>query len=137
MTPNTIYVPPDRCADTGKTYDGLIVGWGAYTHISGSRQRIAFLKEMRRHVGKGDPLLLSFWARSQIRASDLKVTMVVANMIRSLFRRERVELGDMLSNLGYAHFFTREEISSELRKGGFEMVEYPGQGVHNAVGVAV
>ncbi|MDT8402617.1 MAG: hypothetical protein RQ743_13060, partial [Bacteroidales bacterium] len=33
------YLPRDTVPEEGRKYDGIIVGWGAYTHIRGSEHR--------------------------------------------------------------------------------------------------
>lgn len=38
--------PRDECPPSGKTYDGSVVGWGAYMLIFGRDRRIAFLRSM-------------------------------------------------------------------------------------------
>ena len=45
----------------------------------------------------------------------------VANPIRALLGREPVDVGDALVP-HYVHHFTRQEVESELRAGGFELV---------------
>ena len=128
--------PPDRCPGTEKVYDGLIVGWGAYTHIQGRRRRVAFLREMRARVREGGPILLSFWVRAYANRTDLRAAALAADFLRALRLRRRTERGDALTVLGYAHYFDREEIAGELREGGFAVAEYDETEGGWAVGLA-
>ena len=40
-------VARDQCPASGERYEGLILGWGSYSQIQGSAERIAFLTEMQ------------------------------------------------------------------------------------------
>jgi SAM-dependent methyltransferase len=87
---------PDEVPESLGIYDGLIVGWGAYLHIQGRHARVEFLKQFRRHVHLGGPILLSFWARES-EARGFRWTYAVARCVRRLRRsREPVEPGDSL-----------------------------------------
>ena len=109
---------PDRVPNDLGTYDGLIVGWGAYMHIVGRSSRIRFLQELHRHVPFGGPLLLSFFRRDD-QDRLFRVTNRVARLIRRA--REPVEVGDTISNT-FDHHFTRPEVDAELCEAGFRLI---------------
>lgn len=126
--------PRDDCPPLTQTYDGLIVGWGAYMLIQGRRNRIAFLRKLRALVRPQGPILLSCFTRP----GDLiyfRVIALVACPIRRLRRREPVELGDALAP-NYVHYFTKHELAQELHEGGFELVYYGADDYGHAVGMA-
>jgi len=127
---------PDRCPESGKIYDGLIVGWGGYTHMQGRDRRIAFLREMRSQCRNGSPILVSFFSVAHTSRLELKVTYLTARAVRAILCREQIVFGDSLNLNGYAHYFTREEIASELADGGFRLVHYSEEGNPHAIGIA-
>ena len=102
-------------------------------HIQGRRRRIAFLREARRTLPQGAPLLCSFWVRQPTRY--YAVVKRSANVARHIGRTERVELGDSLT-FGYVHSFTRAEIAAELDAGGFRMTAFAAKPYGHAVAVA-
>ena len=131
-----ILSPPDRVPDQFGTYDGLIMGWGGYMHIAGRQTRIQFLKQFRRHVRAGGPILLSFFTRGG-ESQQLSWIFKIAQFIRPLFRNdEAVELGDTLFGT-FDHYFTQEEIKRELEASGFQLEYYSEKPYGHAVGRAV
>jgi hypothetical protein len=127
MAPDIRAAPWDRCLDTDREYDGVIIGWGAYMHIRGRERRVAFLRELRSKVAVGAPVLLSFYVTSPNSRYFRWVARVGAPLARVL-GREPVAVGDCLLPF-YAHFFTQERLEAELAAGGFglvafELVEY-------------
>ena len=127
-------VPPDQCPIGHKIYDGIIIGWGAYTFIHGREQRIAFLKKLRVQTRAGAPILLSFFDLPE-NARRFKVIVTIGNAIRWMLRRNFLEIGDDLKST-YVHYFTREEIESELNEGGFDLTFYSTFQHGHAVGIA-
>jgi len=104
-------------------YGGLVMGWGGYTHIIGRNARVLFLRQFRKHVKPGGPLLLSFFARSE-QSRRLYWVCKIARLIRVLRgSREVVELGDTLDRT-FDHHFTRAEIRKEIEDAGFEFVYF-------------
>ncbi len=129
------YAAPDTCPDVGTTFDGLIVGWGAFMLIQGRERRIELLRSMRAQTSPGAPILLSFFHRSEAERR-FALTAAVANGIRRLRgRSSRVAVGDDLAP-EYVHFFTREEVTAELEEAGFSLVFYGAEPYGHAVGVA-
>lgn len=115
--------PADRLPEsvTGP-FDEVLVGWGGYTHIRGRDARVAFLAELRALLEEEAPMILSFMLRG---AEDrrFRLTVSLARAIHRLRRSdEPVELGDTVSGT-FDHFFTWEEVESELALAGFAVVE--------------
>ncbi len=134
--PPTLAVGPANGLPAGdKQYDGVIVGWGTYTLIAGRAARTALLRQIRARVAPGAPVLLSFFDRTGDTGS-YRLTAGIANAIRTVLRRPKVEIGDTLS-ISYAHRFTKQEIAAELTQAGFETVLFKREPYAHAVGVAV
>lgn len=138
FTPNVRLISRDQCPKSDKVYDGIIIGWGAYMLIQGKKQRITFLKDLNARARGRSPILLSFFYRPDATRKKLYFgsIAVIANIIRRcLGRRDWVEVGDDLALTGHVHYFTREEIISELHKGGFELVFFSQYNYGHAVGL--
>lgn len=128
-------VPRDTVPDGPAKYDGLVIGWAAYTLMSGRARRVELLRALRTKVESGAPILLSFHGRS---AGDARyrIAVTVGNLWRRLLGRERVEVGDFLDP-NFVHQFIEDEVVAELWAGGFEVRAYtPGDDAY-AVAVAV
>jgi hypothetical protein len=135
MTPDIKLAPWDRCPDFDGKYDGVIVGWGGYTHIRGRERRVMFLRELRDRVAVGSPILLSFYTVT-VDNRLFRGIPRIGNVLARIFRRDRVEFGDCLIP-NYAHFFTEEQIKSELKESGFEMISFEKVEYGHSVGRAV
>ncbi|HET6616274.1 MAG TPA: class I SAM-dependent methyltransferase [Gemmatimonadota bacterium] len=129
------WTPWDHGPDTDRTYDGVIVGWGAYMLIRGRDRRVRFLRELRDRVAPGAPLLLSFYTTRK----DTRYFRGIAWIGRRVARilgRDPVQVGDCLAP-NYTHFFTRERLEAEMTEGGFEPLAFDhleyGHGVGRAV----
>jgi hypothetical protein len=127
--------PPDQVPSGSSCYEGIIVGWGAYSHIPTRLRRVQFLKALRRRMQPGSPILLSFF----LRAGDSRYHAFVyriANATRQLLRgqKEPLELGDHLT-WSYSHWFTREEVEAELGEASIRMVHFGEVGDGHAVGI--
>ena len=118
-----------------KQYDGIIVGWAAYTLIAGKSSRTALLKQVRSRCAPGAPILLSFFHRSGD-TPFYRLSTTIANAIRLLLRRSRLEIGDTLP-VYFAHRFTEREIAEELTAAGFRPVLFQTTPYAHAVGIAV
>ncbi|MDD5559557.1 class I SAM-dependent methyltransferase [Candidatus Methylomirabilis sp.] len=118
--------------------EAIIIGWCGYHHIPGRARRIGFLKQLRRLVDGGAPMLLSFFTRSDSGRYE-KLVWRVARATRFLggFRAEPVELGDRLMVSTSAHCFEKEEVELELAAGGFRLAYYSDKEYGHAVGIAV
>jgi hypothetical protein len=124
----------DVFPDGVESCDGVVVGWGSYMLIAGRRRRVAFLRAARQRLRAGDPILLSFFAHSA-RPRYFTVVAGIANAVRSVRRREAVEVGDAIGG-NFLHCFTRAEIEDELAAGGFELVDFRFSPYGHAVGRA-
>ena len=127
--------PMDRCPDIEGKYDGLIVGWGAYGHIQDSDQRVAFLRQLRDLASAGSPLLLSFFVRKDKGPRRFLVTALVGNLIRIITLRKRLDMGDMVPS-SFVHYFTEEEIASELERADYQSVFFDTWQYGHAVALA-
>lgn len=118
-------------------YDGLIVGWSAYTHIPTKLRRIAFLQALRERALPHSPLLISFFPR--VTYSYDVVVYRTATLCRFFLRgdRELLNPGDHLEWSRYVHRFSRDEVEAELRTAGFRIAHYGEEGGGGqAVGIA-
>jgi hypothetical protein len=126
---------PDTVPSGPAVYDGLIVGWGAYTHIPTRLRRIAFLEALRQRASPHSPLLISFFTRHPDLYDD--VAYRTATICRFFADREPLSLGDHLEWHRYVHRFTRDEVEVELRTAGFRIEHYNEEsGAGQAVGIA-
>lgn len=115
-------------------YDGIIVGWGSYTHMRGRDARISMLRGLRRQAASDAPVLLSFWLnKGQNRY--LPWIRQVGRAARWLGGTQGVELGDAL-NPDFVHRFTEQEIENELSAGGFELIVFDDRDFGHAIGTA-
>lgn len=105
-----------------KRYNGIIIGWGAYTHIQGSKTRIAFLSALKPYCMAETHIMISFLLNDGSARKD-SIIKNVSNFFRSFTGRDKTEAGDRLLSY-YAHFFKKAEIESELNASGFSMVDY-------------
>jgi hypothetical protein len=122
--------------DIEDVYGGVIVGWAAYGHIPGRKNRVRFLRAVRSHAAIGAPLLLSFFPRGE-RSRRYNLTYGVARRLRTLRGSDdEVEYGDILHQGAFLHLFTEDEIQSELAEAGFELIEYSRVPFAHAVGLA-
>lgn len=126
---------PDQVPSGASSYSAVIIGWTAYSHIPSRERRVTFLRALRQRTLPGSPLLLSFFARSGNSRYDA-LAFWIANRTRRLVpgRKETPEIGDHL-NWSYSHWFTREEMESELREAGIRLVDFGEVGEGYAVGV--
>lgn len=124
----------DRWPASGRTADGVIVGWGSYMLIRGRERRVRFLHDARASLAPGSPILLSFF----VRAGDTLYFRTVARTgtaIARLRRAPAVELGDALAP-NYVHYFTKSEIEEEMREAGWTLAAFGSRDYGYAVGTA-
>lgn len=124
----------DECPTHVPICDGAIVGWGSYMLIQPRTLRIRFLQRLRTHLPGGAPLLLSFFAREHD-SPQLRLIAAIANALRRVRGRQRVEVGDDLVP-NFVHHFSEAEIVAELEAGGFRMVEFSKAGYPHAIAKA-
>jgi len=124
-TNSVTYWPQDSVPPGHGNYDGLILGWGGYTHIPTKERRISFLEGLRRHVPPQSPLVLSFFTRTGDSVYD-RATYRTARFCRFFLRgaKQAPELGDRLDWSRFVHRFTRCELEVELKRAGFRVEHY-------------
>jgi hypothetical protein len=127
------WLPVNSVPDIIKEYDGIILGWGAYSHIQGSTNRISLLKRLHPFCKNETHIMISFMTKDGTVWYD-KIVMSVSNFFRLFMGRSRTEQGDRLQSY-FAHYFNREEIESELNQSGFTMVDYYDEEYGCAVGI--
>lgn len=124
----------DRAPTPQKQYDGVIIGWGAYMLIQGRQRRIAFLRQLRENVISDSPMLISFFHRRK-NSLHFRLIPAVGNIFRWFSGRENIELGDDMVP-EYVHYFTEQEIASEVRQAGFQLMYYATNEYGHAVAFA-
>jgi hypothetical protein len=112
----------DQVPPKNRKYDGVILGWGAYSHIRGSERRKQFISQLNPFLKDKAPLMISFVFRDKDTKQD-KIVCHIANIFRFIRRRPRAERGDRMS-YNFFHFFTKEEIYSELQACKFKAIDY-------------
>ena len=116
------YLPRNTVPDVIKKYDGIIIGWGAYSFITGSRNRLSFLSDLYPFLHKETSLMISFLFTKKRTRSD-KVIKNVSGFFWFFTRREKTEPGDRLIP-DYMHYFTEEEIKNELIQSKYTVKDF-------------
>ena len=116
------YLPRNSVPGGIKKYDGIIIGWGAYSLIPGNKNRISFLESLSPFLHNDTPLMISFLWSSQKSRRD-KITKNFSNFFRTFSRRERTEPGDKLEP-NFIHYFNEEEIKNEMIQSKLRIVDY-------------
>jgi hypothetical protein len=114
---------PDQVPSDLQMFDGAIVGCGALGHITGRAKRIKFLSDLKGHLHRGAPLLLSVGRRpsgSHYHNWIYQITRTIRFLRRS---DNSFELGDDPLDL-YTHRFVRSDVETELQAAGFKIVVY-------------
>lgn len=116
------YLQKDSVPDVIMKYDGIIIGWGAYSHIRGCRNRIAFLEKLQPLLNKEAPLMISFLINEK-KGRQEKITKKVSDFFRFLRNKDKIEPGDRLL-ASFVHYFTKQEISKELTQSNYKVLDY-------------
>jgi hypothetical protein len=116
-----------------RTFDAVLIGWSAYAHIQGRDARVALLRALAGRAAARAPIILSFHVRAGVRFPYAAVSRA-GNAMRHLVPGPAIETGDTFGRF-FLHMFTRDEVTAELRDGGWEMVEYGESGTGWAVAV--
>ena len=124
-------IQPDECPATTDLFDGAIVGWGSYMLIQGRKRRIELLTRIRGQLRPGAPILISFFSFAVSKKRFILSTRI-ANVLRIVRSRERIEVGDFLVP-NYVHFFKKREIASEFIEAGFRPEFYATEPYGHAV----
>lgn len=128
LTARVQLAPPDRLPDGLGTYDGVILGWGSYSHVVGRPARVRLLRGLTGHLRAGGPFLFSFQRRLADPSAQRLFRWIhaTARAVRAARRsRAPLELGDTLPDY-FAHRFTRAEIEAEAAAAGLS-VEHVGE----------
>jgi hypothetical protein len=115
-------LPRDHVPSSSSDYEGIIVGWGAYSNIRGRERRKQFISKLLPLLKFKAPLMISFFTRQKDTMQD-KIIYWVANFFRFLRGKARAERGDRL-NFFYFHLFRKEEIFSELQACQLKVIEF-------------
>jgi len=107
-----------------ESIDAVVVGWGSYTHVLGSKQRVQFLRSVRALCPRA-PVLLSFFTDvgddEGPRVNALRATLVKLLGTGS----KAIESGDRLHRgIGGVHFFTEASFTDEVRRAGYDVLRY-------------
>ncbi|MBM3284238.1 MAG: hypothetical protein FJY81_00015 [Candidatus Aminicenantes bacterium] len=115
-------LPRDHVPPGSGEYDGIIVGWGAYSHIRGREKRKQFINKLLPLLKWKAPLMISFVTRKVDTTHD-KIIIYVSSFFRFLRGISRTEHGDRL-NYNYFHYFRKDEIFSELQACQFRVLDF-------------
>lgn len=115
-------LPRNSVPDEQKQYDGLIIGWGAYSHMEGMGIRKSFLNELKPFMHESSRLMISFLYVTQRSKRD-KIVVKVSNFFRTFSRKFRTEPGDRLEP-DFIHYFMEDEIKSEITEAGFRIIDF-------------
>jgi hypothetical protein len=116
------YLPANSVPGKIKKYDGIIVGWGAYSLMQGSKKRRSFLADLYPFLNEETPLMISFLYVEKKTKID-KIIRNISNFFRFFLRREKTELGDRLVP-DFIHYFDEEEIKNEIIQSKFRIIDY-------------
>lgn len=131
-TGELVWAPPGTVPALDGPFDGAIMGWSGYMYIPLRAQRVKLLRDFGALLNDGGPLLLSFETR-ELCERRMHWSARAANWIRKLRGAEPVAVGDRL-DLGFKHWFNRQDIESELAEAGFVLEWYSVDGYGWAVG---
>lgn len=112
VSADCVFAPPGEVPSGPAIYDGLLIGRGVYHHIPGSDRRIQFLTAGRQRVAGKSPVVIGdFLTRANKRS------------LNSYALSREIEPGDAISS-SFFHYFTEQEVSSELDQAGYDLEEY-------------
>lgn len=121
-------MPENKPPELTDTYDGVIIGWGAYMHIPTRSERIALLKQILEHLEEDAPLLISVEPSHALHPLELPVAYSTGSIIRKLRRADPLQLGDYImireGRPAFIHLFQRGQLQRELKEVGFKTVYY-------------
>jgi hypothetical protein len=116
------YLPKNSVPGEINKYDGVIVGWGAYSLMNGSKNRLSFLSGLYPFLHKDTPLMISFLWMGERGRRD-KIIKNVSNFFRIFGKRDKTEPGDRLEP-DFIHFFTEDEIKYEIAQSKYGIIDY-------------
>jgi protein-L-isoaspartate O-methyltransferase len=116
------YLPRNSVPGEINKYDGIIIGWGAYSHIPGNKKRLLFLEGLYPFMHDRSRLMISFiWVKDRNRRD--RMIQKVSRFFGFLSKKEKTEPGDKLEP-DFIHFFAEEEIKKELTQSRFTIIDY-------------
>lgn len=117
--------PPSEVAVEvrGMRFDAAIVGWGGYMHIQHAQRRVAFLRDVRKMMPVGAPILISFFTRRE-QSKFFFIVYWVARVAKAISGSSLpIERGDNMDG-SFDHHFTSDEIRAECKAAGFEVLVF-------------
>lgn len=115
------YLSRNTVPEEVKKYDGIIIGWGAYSHIQGFNKRLLFLKGLYPFMHDKSRLMISFiWVKERNRR-DIMIRKI-SGFFGFLSKKDKTEPGDKLVP-NFIHYFKEEEIKSELIQANCKIVD--------------
>ncbi len=118
-----VYAAPSSVPESEGHYDAVLVGFSGYMYIPGRARRIRFLRDLRKFLNPGAPVMVSF--TEGLPGRRRVWTARIGSAIRMLRRAEPVEEGDWL-RAGFQHHFVRQEILSEMNEADMELIYFSG-----------
>ena len=117
--------PPSEVAAEvrGMRFDAALVGWGGYMHIQHAQRRVAFLRDVRKMMPMGAPILISFFTRRE-QSKFFFIVYWVARVAKAISGSSLpVERDDNMDG-SFDHHFTSDEIRAECKAAGFEVLVF-------------
>jgi 2-polyprenyl-3-methyl-5-hydroxy-6-metoxy-1,4-benzoquinol methylase len=117
--------PPSEVAAEvrGMRFDAALVGWGGYMHIQHAQRRVAFLRDVRKMMPVGAPILISFFTRRE-QSKFFFIVYWVARVAKAISGSSLpIERGDNMDG-SFDHHFTDDEIREECKAAGFEVLVF-------------
>jgi SAM-dependent methyltransferase len=122
---------------TSDKFDGGIIGWGAFSHITSARARRAFLKELLAYLKPGAPILISYLAAPPDSVSD-RLRFALARLISTITFNRQAEHGDRIRldfNPTFVHLFTRAQIEAIIAEHNLTLIHIREAGEAHCVAI--
>jgi hypothetical protein len=116
------YLPRNTVPGEIRKYDGIIIGWGAYSLIPGSKKRLSFLSALYPFLHKDAPIMISFLFMGKKGRKD-NIIKDLSNSFRIFSKKVKTETGDRLVP-NFIHYFNEEEVKSELIRAQYRIIDY-------------
>jgi SAM-dependent methyltransferase len=121
----------------GDKFDGAIIGWGAFSHITSAGSRSAFLKGLLPYLQPGAPILISYLAAPKESVSD-RLRFALARFISAITFNRRAEHGDRIRldfNPTFVHLFTRAQIEAIIAEHDLKPIHISDDGEAHCVAI--
>ncbi len=116
-------------------FDAVHFGWGGISHVRWRGTRVAMLRSVRALCADGAPMLISFLTRPPDSRRFHVARSVATAVGRLRGDRRPIELGDTVDG-SFDHYFTFDEMESELTDAGFTTVARVAQPYAHVVATA-